>query len=137
MDPITVIVGALSAVSGALGDQAIKDGYAGFKALIVKKFGASNPRLEGRIDDFVTESDAAAREASKVLAAKALRDAGVDKDDEVVNQATALQKHAEAVQTRIGGVAGNTITATDSTVTQVGGNVGGSLTIGAQPKAQS
>ena len=49
MDPMTVLLSALSLVGTAtapLADQAIADGYAGLKALIVSKFGAKDPSIE-------------------------------------------------------------------------------------------
>src|SRR5689334_20427266 len=54
MDPITVLVGVLS-VAGSLArpisDQAVKDGYAGLKQLILTRFGDKDPSLAHKIAD--------------------------------------------------------------------------------------
>jgi hypothetical protein len=138
MDPITVILGALTAVSGVIGDQVIKDGYASLKALIARKFGASSPRLEGRIEDFVEESDTDAKAATKVLAEKALQAAGADKDPEVVAQAYELLKQAEAAKPPPPGASlVGKIEAAGGIVTVVGRDNYGGINIGSLPKPQS
>ena len=71
MDPVTVILGALSIAGARVGDQVIKDGYAGLKALIVRKFGAAKPRLEEHIDAYSQDPDTWEKPV-----AKSLREAG-------------------------------------------------------------
>lgn len=102
MDPVTVILGALSVAGAKLGDQIIKDGYAGLKALIVRKFGAAQPKLQEHIDAYTEDPDTWEKPV-----AKALRDAGVDRDQEVVDVAAELLKAAENAQPGVtGGLVG-------------------------------
>jgi hypothetical protein len=93
MDPVTVILSALAVAGAKVGDQVIRDGYAALKALIVRKFGPSEPKLEERIDDYVTD-----QETFEKPAAKALRDSGAVEDQDIVDRAAALLRAAEAAQ---------------------------------------
>jgi hypothetical protein len=93
MDPVTVILSALAVAGAKVGDQVIKDGYAALKALIVRKFGPSEPKLEERIDDYVAD-----QETFEKPAAKALRDSGAVEDQDIVDHAAALLRAAEAAQ---------------------------------------
>jgi hypothetical protein len=52
VDPITIILSGLSLAGAALqavAGLAVKDGYDGLKALILQKFGARHPKLEGSL----------------------------------------------------------------------------------------
>ena len=129
---MTVILGALSAVGAAVGDQGIKDAYAGLKALIVRKFGASNPRLEQRLDDYVEDADTFAKPAEK-----ALRDAKVEQDQEVVNLALEVMKRAEAASPGASGGLVGQINAAGGVVNVVHGNIQGGINIGMPPRPQS
>ena len=82
MDPISVILGALSLAGSTVGDQVIKDGYAGLKALLVRKLGAAQPKLEEHLEAYANDPDTWEKPA-----AKALRDAGADRDQDIVNAA--------------------------------------------------
>jgi hypothetical protein len=114
MDPITVVMSALSLV----GNDMVRDGYNGLKGLIVRKFSASNPKLQSRIEDF--EEDP---EIYQSPTNKALREAGVANDQEVVDLATELLKNAEANQPGVtGGLVGQ-INAQGGKVVVIGGNV--------------
>jgi hypothetical protein len=98
MDPITIVLSALSIAGGAVGDQVIKDGYAAFKALIVRKFSASQPKIAERIDDYAADADTWEKPM-----ANALRSAGADRDQEIIDMATELLKQAEAKSPGVSG----------------------------------
>lgn len=121
MDPITVIMGALSlagTLAKPISDQVIKDGYAGFKSLILHRFAEKDPSLETTLAKFEQKP-----EVWKEPIRDALQEAGVDKDQVVVDQATELVMKAEAAQRGItGGLVGQ-INAAGGKVTVIGGNV--------------
>jgi len=127
MDPITILMSGLSAIGAAIGDRAIKDGYEALKALLVRKFGGTNPKLAERVDDYVQDPDTYAKPAEK-----ALRDSGVAGDQEVVARLTELVKQADAVKPVPAALIGQ-LTAVLSNVAVVGRDVHGGLHFGAAP----
>ncbi|MBC7249312.1 MAG: hypothetical protein H5T62_03435 [Anaerolineae bacterium] len=90
MDPLTVIISALAAGATAAAKdvvaQAVKDGYAGLKALIVRKFGRKGD-VEAALAGVEKKPDSEARQA---VLKEELETAGAAQDAEVVRQAQAL-----------------------------------------------
>ena len=102
MDPVSIIITALGVAASKLGDQAITDGYAGLKALIVRKFGSHNPKLADRMDEYVADP-----ETFRKPMEKAIQEAHVAEDQEVMDTAVELLKQGEAAQPGItGGLVG-------------------------------
>ena len=101
MDPISIIVMAL--VTGAAAalkpttEQAIKDGYAGLKGLIQRKF--------GHVDVTVLETDPASK-ARQAVVKEDLAKTGAGQDEELLREAKALldavQAHASDVPQAVG-----------------------------------
>jgi hypothetical protein len=87
MDPVTSIVMALAAGAAAalkpVAEQVIKDGYAGLKALITRKY------AQVKIDQL--EANPASKNRRGVVVEE-LAAAGADKDVEVLQQVQALLK---------------------------------------------
>jgi hypothetical protein len=90
MDPISII--ALALVAGAAASakdvaaQAVKDGYAGLKALVIRKFG-SKADVETSVQQVEKKPEAESRQQTLK---EELQTAGADKDEEVLKQAQAL-----------------------------------------------
>jgi hypothetical protein len=90
MDPISII--ALALVAGAAASakdvaaQAVKDGYAGLKALIVRKFGSKGD-VQNAVEQMEKKPDSEARQG---MVKEELQTAGADKDEEVLKLAQAL-----------------------------------------------
>jgi hypothetical protein len=87
MDPVTALMGGLSAIGATIGETAIKDGYEALQALLAREFGTSAPRLTERVDDYVQDPETFAKPAEK-----ALRESGAAQDKEVIDQVTALSR---------------------------------------------
>ena len=94
--PMQVLLQALALAGPALqpmADQAVKDGYAALKTLLVTRFGANHQRLERTLDDHAEDPETYKQPAEKVL-----RDAGADQDQEILDKAAELLKRAERAQ---------------------------------------
>jgi hypothetical protein len=101
MDPNAVLLSALSVAGSALGsvaDEAIQDGYRGLRALLVRKFGASVPRLDEKLDEYVEDADTYAKPTAKLLS-----QVGADRDQEVIDLATELLRRSERAEPGISG----------------------------------
>ena len=101
MEPVTTtIVAALAAGAVAAGKdvaaRAIRDAYAGLKALIVRKFG-KKADVEGALEGLEKKPDSPARQA---VLAEELEGARAGQDDQVMEQARALlallKEHGQA-----------------------------------------
>lgn len=90
MDPISIIALALAAGAAAaakdVAAQAVKDGYAGLKALIIRKFGGKGD-VQTAVEQMEKKPDSEARQE---LVKEELQTAGADQDDEILNQAQVL-----------------------------------------------
>jgi hypothetical protein len=129
MDPITVLLSALSLAGTALkpvADQAIKDGYAGLKAYIIRKFGGKEPELVPVLEQHEKRPD-----LYKPTTEALLRQVGADRDQELVDKAAELLKQAEAVQPGVtGGLVGQINAAGGRIV--VAGTIHGGVRMGDQ-----
>ena len=124
MDPVTVIMSALSAIGATIGETAIKDGYEALKGFLAKKFGGSNPRLAERIDDYVKDPETFAKPAEK-----ALRESGVAEDKDVVDRVMELLNQANAVKPVAATLIAD-LKAVQSNVAVIGGDVHGNVIFG-------
>ncbi len=90
MDPLSIIVGALvtgaAVATQATVPQAIEDAYAGLKALVVHKFGASSA-VESAMRGVEKQPDS---EARRDVLREELEGAGVAQDAEMLQRAQAL-----------------------------------------------
>jgi len=75
-----------------LASQVLADGYSGLKAAIVRRFGSRQPALEAEIDSYVANPDVGVADA-----AVRLREAGVDRDEEILEQARQLLATARSI----------------------------------------
>jgi len=105
MDPITVLLSALSLAGTALKplvDEAVKDGYNGLKELIIRKFAGKEPQLPQ-----VLEQHEKHPELYKPTVETVLRQVEADQDQELMDKATDLLKRAEAAHPGVtGGLVG-------------------------------
>src|SRR5215216_5100129 len=121
MDPMTVLLSALAVIGTAaqpLADQAIADGYAGLKRLMISKFGAKDPNLETTLSQYAQKPT-----VWEAPAKDTLETTGAIKDQEVIDRATDLLKRAEWSQPGVtGGLVGQ-INAQGGRVVVVGHHV--------------
>jgi hypothetical protein len=91
MEPITLILTALVTGAAKAAGDAVPDAYKGLKALIQKKF-ASQPKPEADKAAMVLEEHEKDPETYEAALKKKLTEAGVDKDQEILNKADELMK---------------------------------------------
>jgi hypothetical protein len=119
--PISILLSALSIAGSALqpvADEAIQDGYRGLRALLVRKFGEKDPRIEARLNDYAEDPETFEKPTAKLLT-----QVGADTDQEVVDRATELLQRSETRQPGItGGLVGQ-IQASGGKVNVIQGNV--------------
>jgi hypothetical protein len=100
MDPVTLILTALGAGAAtggqAIASDAIKDGYAGLKTLIQRKF-AGKPKAELALAEY--ESDP---ETWQAPLQKALVQEQVDQDQEIIEAAQRVMRLAQPQQAAMG-----------------------------------
>jgi hypothetical protein len=127
MEPMTILVTALSLAGLAQPstDRAVKDAYARLKTLLLTRFGQNNPRLERILENHAEDPDTFKPPLEKIL-----KDFGADCDQEVIDAATELLKHAERSQPGLtGGMVGQ-INAQGGRVVVIGGDFHGTLNMG-------
>jgi hypothetical protein len=118
---MSVLLPALSLAGSAMhpvADQAIQDGYRGLRALILRKFGATDQRLNQKLDDYADDP-----ETYEKPAARTLREIGADRDQEIIDLATELLRRGEQAQPGISGGLVGQIDARGGKVTVIQGNV--------------
>lgn len=95
MEPITVIVGALVAGAAAAlkptAEQAVKDAYAGFKRLVLDRYGDQGD-VGGAVAQLEKKPDS---EGRKATLREELTGTAAGQDQELVDRAVALLKEAE------------------------------------------
>ncbi len=100
MDPMSLLLAALIAGATAAtkdtASQAIKDGYAGLKALILKRF-AGRQAAETALTEY--EKD---EETWKKPLQKALAEVGADRDEAILQRAQLVLKQVDPQQTSQG-----------------------------------
>lgn len=100
MDPISLIIAALAAGAAAgvkdTASQAVKDAYAGLKALLRSRF-AGNRQAEAALGKVERQP-----ESGQALLAEHLRAAGADGDRELISAARALLEQADPAGARAG-----------------------------------
>jgi hypothetical protein len=102
MDPMTVIIGALAASVAKVASDAVQTGYSRLKRVILERYGGEDDSLEGAIEEYGDDPGASAAPLET-----ALRKVHADRDQHVVDLATALLKTAEKEQPDVtGGLVG-------------------------------
>lgn len=100
MDPLTLILGALAAgASAALQEtvgQAVKDAYAGLKALIVRRFG-DKPPAKTALDEYEKQP-----EVWKKPLEQALQDSGANQDEKIIAAAQQVMTLVDPKQAAAG-----------------------------------
>jgi len=92
MDPMSLLLAALAAGAQGTASQAVKDGYAGLKALILKRF-AGKQAAETALTEY--EKD---EETWKLPLQKSLAEVGADRDEDILQQAQHLLKQINPQQ---------------------------------------
>ncbi len=105
MDPITLIVAALVAGAAAGGQDvassAVKDAYAGLKALLVNRFRRQPAETAAKQEGVLADHEQDPETYEKPLA-KAVRESHADEDEEILAAAKALLAQADPQRSATG-----------------------------------
>ena len=101
-----------------MANEAVQDGYRGLRALLVRKFGATAPRLDEKLDEYVDDPDTYAKPTAKLLS-----QVGATGDQEVIDRATELLRQSEQAAPGISGGLVGQIDARGGKVNVIQGNV--------------
>lgn len=136
MEPITLVVGALSAGAAVVGTsvmtEAAKDAYNKLKAGVVERFKQNEPMVEGAIVKLEQDPQAWEVPLERLLTTSGI---ALTEDDQLINFARAL-KSALPAQAVTGAVTFNITQEGENAILQPIGTMTGGTVIGRQDNSQ-